>query len=386
MNKWRVGNISLAIMLILLGILLLFSQIYKSPVLELIATWWPIIIILLGIEVLIFIPLSQKENSPISFDFMSILVIFFTLFASVFIYAANNFMSGKINLSSLGINFNRFETTVQKNFTIDTKDKKRFELSNPIGDIVLEKGSNNTLEINAEIVIKNNDEPLAIKTADTLIKVEDGNTIKVSSQRNSKMDSHINYRIKMPSNLFVDVKNKYGHVELAGLDNKVNTENTNGDITIDNLKGDLSLRNAYGNINLHKITGTVNLGNKNGQIEVSDVTGKVDVDSAYGNIDIENVPNISSIVNKNGNISVSNREKYIGDVSINNSYGNIEFSIAKEQNGRFDISTQHGNISSDLDFPISKDPSRQTMTGQIFDDKVKFIITNKSGNISIDKM
>lgn len=61
--------------LLLLGICLLFTQLFQMDQATLILAWWPIILIILGIEIILFLFFSNKENTYIKYDFLSIFFV-----------------------------------------------------------------------------------------------------------------------------------------------------------------------------------------------------------------------------------------------------------------------------------------------------------------------
>lgn len=75
MRKWRVGTISMGASLVLLGILLFMTQFKGWDITALFLSWWPFILIILGVEVLVYLFLSKQENTFIKYDFLSILFI-----------------------------------------------------------------------------------------------------------------------------------------------------------------------------------------------------------------------------------------------------------------------------------------------------------------------
>jgi len=75
MRKWRVGTVSMGISLIMLGIMLMVSQISGWDVMNLALSWWPAILIVLGIEILLYLFFSKQEKPRIQYDFLSIMFI-----------------------------------------------------------------------------------------------------------------------------------------------------------------------------------------------------------------------------------------------------------------------------------------------------------------------
>ncbi|MEH7235179.1 hypothetical protein [Bacillus sp. JJ1562] len=75
MRKWRVGSVSMGLSLVLLGVLLFISQIKEMQMIEPLLVWWPIILIVLGIEIVVYLFLSKQENPIVKYDFLSIMFV-----------------------------------------------------------------------------------------------------------------------------------------------------------------------------------------------------------------------------------------------------------------------------------------------------------------------
>ena len=90
MRSWRVGTISMGISLILLGIFLFVSLIKGVEAFDSLIQWWPLVLIILGSEVLIYIFFQKNEQTTIKYDLFSLIflgaigavAIGFTLFLS----------------------------------------------------------------------------------------------------------------------------------------------------------------------------------------------------------------------------------------------------------------------------------------------------------------
>ncbi|NOU95002.1 hypothetical protein GC093_17495 [Paenibacillus sp. LMG 31456] len=105
MKKWRVGTLSMGITLVLLGAVLFISQWKGLQAFDAFITWWPIIFVLLGLEIVLYLSFSKKENSIVSYDMMSILFVGvlcigclgFTMLASVGLLGEVRSMMGAID-------------------------------------------------------------------------------------------------------------------------------------------------------------------------------------------------------------------------------------------------------------------------------------------------
>lgn len=75
MRTWRVGTFSMGLSIIALGCFLLFSVIKGTEVLNSLTAWWPVLLIILGVEILLYLLFSKKEQSFIKYDIFSIFFI-----------------------------------------------------------------------------------------------------------------------------------------------------------------------------------------------------------------------------------------------------------------------------------------------------------------------
>lgn len=83
MRQWRVGTLSMGLLLVFTGITLLLSHFYLPAAIDLSLKWWPVVFILLGIEVLAQIYFRKSEPSYLKYDIFSIIIILFIVFAGL---------------------------------------------------------------------------------------------------------------------------------------------------------------------------------------------------------------------------------------------------------------------------------------------------------------
>lgn len=75
MRTWRVGTISMGASLLFLGIFLLLSQLFGWDLAHVMIAWWPVILVILGIEILVFLFTSKQEKPFLKYDFLSIFFV-----------------------------------------------------------------------------------------------------------------------------------------------------------------------------------------------------------------------------------------------------------------------------------------------------------------------
>jgi hypothetical protein len=75
MRTWRVGTISMGASLVLLGLFLFLSRFFGYELVNVMTAWWPILLIVLGIEILLFLAFSRQEKPILKYDFLSIFFV-----------------------------------------------------------------------------------------------------------------------------------------------------------------------------------------------------------------------------------------------------------------------------------------------------------------------
>jgi len=74
-RHWRVGTWSMGIALLAMGALLLISRFDGSEWLDLSMFWWPVILVFLGLEILIYLWISPENNPVLRYDIFSIILL-----------------------------------------------------------------------------------------------------------------------------------------------------------------------------------------------------------------------------------------------------------------------------------------------------------------------
>src|SRR3954470_1419297 len=75
MRTWRVGTFSMGASLVFLGLFLFFSKFLGLDLVQVMTAWWPLLLVVLGIEILLYLFLSRQEKSVLKYDFLSIFFV-----------------------------------------------------------------------------------------------------------------------------------------------------------------------------------------------------------------------------------------------------------------------------------------------------------------------
>ena len=238
MHKWRIGTLTMGMFLIALGVILIMARVSGISVIEQIINWWPVIIIMLGVEILLVSILGRSENFKASFDGFSIFIVIVIILFCLGTFTAENIMSGISNFSVNGFHpisiMSKYDSSFKKNLTISPKGKDKFTLDNEFGSIRVNKGSSENIEIEANIRVRNNDEEYAKSISDLMIELNESGPIKVSSKRreylndrNKVQEINIDYIVKVPVGMDININNKFGSVLVENAPRSVNVENSN---------------------------------------------------------------------------------------------------------------------------------------------------------------
>lgn len=404
MRQWRVGTISMGVLLITTGILLMLQRINGISTIAIILRWWPIILILIGAEVLVYSYFSKEEVPKVKYDGLSIFIVVILIIFSMGAYTLSSLNIGEFRTTFFNSfpGMYKYESNYTKNLTIDPKASVKLSASNAYGNMEIEQSTSKKIEIEAEIKIRNNDEAYAKKISEKLIEVKATDGIKIISKvkdylndRTKIQNITVNLKVKVPAGMEVSLENEYGDITardvtkaltISDKNGRVTTNTTGGNLKIDNQYGDIDVTdvlgscevndkngqveinnvgknlmvfNEYGNITVDRVKGDVNLKDKNADIKVNDISGSVVIDNKYGNININNVQGSVSLKDKNGSIEI---EAVGGNVKTINEYGNVSISDAHKG---VEIIDKNGNIDIESDKPLEENIDIENSYGNI---------------------
>ena len=345
-RQWRVGTLSMGLLLIALGVIMLVSQILEISLLDQILKWWPIALIMIGLEILIYVFLSKQDEPKVKFDVFSIIIISILLMASVGVYAVTGLISsgnGVLIVDSMFDNFKN-ESIFTRNYEVDVSSSN-LVIDNVFGNINVTKGDVEKIEVEANITIRNNDENYASEIADSLVVISNDKDIKIKTDsrkysNKGKIGSiRIDYTIKVPDTVNVEADNQYGDVLFTDLALSGKVNNKNGKVTVESLGGDLVVDCSYGDIEVRDIKGEAEVYSKNGDIIANNCGKNIKIEGAYGDIEIDGIKGFASISNTNG---VTRGSKIDGDVTVASKYGDV---ILTDIFGSVDVNDSNGEVS-----------------------------------------
>lgn len=381
----------MGIILIALGIVMLYSRIADIQAMDLILNWWPIILVLLGVEILAYIVLSKQEQPKVEFDVFSIVIITFIMIVGVGAYAVTSVIRyARVNTSILSaIDIYSFESRFEKNMAVEPGERDVLKIKNSSGNVEVVKGDSDKIEVKANIIIRNNDEEYAAEISDNIVEVIEKDVIAISSKTNQYSSKNgvigsiqVNYYIRVPEKINVEIDNKFGDVNVNGILLNASINNSHGEIVADKIGKDLYIDNSFGDIQISNIRAYAKVINSHGKIKACYVGGDLEVKNKMGDIELEEISGNVNVVGEHGKIDIENVEK---NVKAENEFGEITLKLPAEQKGCFDIKTEFGSIYSEFEISIKEDINKQTAKDTIGNDDISFTLGNKNGDINIRK-
>lgn len=155
---------------------------------------------------------------------------------------------------------------------------------------------------------------------------------------NRRLSYNVDYDIVMPETAPLDVRHRFGSVDVSSLHAPATINSGNGKVTFLSGRGAQRIENSFGSVEVRGNEGQVTINNTNGDVMVSDVTGALDVTNRFGNVRATNTGGTLTVRTNNATIYATNVR---GAVNISNSFGAVSLFDAKAD---VRVENQNGEI------------------------------------------
>ncbi|HCF50155.1 MAG TPA: hypothetical protein DER60_07730 [Syntrophomonas sp.] len=178
MRKWRVGTFSMGLLMVLSGVGILLAQIQGISALGYALKWWPLLFIVLGVEVLLQSYFSGAESSPIKYDIFSIFIILLMVTFGLSLQAASE--TGLVRYVQQNITAERFYVQSEREIAVEQGIQKvvveaercaRLEVSTGSGESILcniQAGIRSQSKAEAEQILQNQTQVAASRSGSTM--------------------------------------------------------------------------------------------------------------------------------------------------------------------------------------------------------------------------
>jgi len=218
------------------------------------------------------------------------------------------------------------------------------------GNIVIHARPGDQVEIAAGIRCSADTAQEAHAAADQIqIRVDEsaaGVSIRTEYPRNSFFSGRhnvgytVSYDITMPETAPLEVRSRFGSVEVSGLHANAVVTGGNGNVSFSAGRGSQRIESSFGKVMVDGNDGDVTVVTTNGDVTARDITGALDIRDRFGKIQVTNAGKTVNVNGGNGDVEVTNAS---GIVTIANSFGRVLVSLAKSN---VTVQNQNGSVEA----------------------------------------
>ncbi|MDQ0115622.1 DUF4097 family beta strand repeat-containing protein [Paenibacillus harenae] len=352
-TMFKLGRYTAAVLIVMVGALLLWDQIQGRNDIALLGQWWPVIFIMLGIEMIIYSLRSRKIVQKLRLDFAGISV---ALVISLTAYVVTQYADfpfkwlDQWNVDISGISEYGEETGYRYDKTVVKvpldENISHIRIVNPNGQITVRSDDVEEMELLATVWVDVKDQAEADSIAEqSTVKVTPGDEVAFEAKgqaygANGSHKPRMNLTLTVPMALSDQV-----YVE-----EPITTDpptNTDQPVVTDEASGDKSFAiETIGTAPPHSPSSTISptelpeSGNAERKGEQNAV--KLNIEAELGAVDVSGLllPGGLDIRISSGNVKVGN---VVGEIQVKGINGNVELQAV---NGDSSIETKNGTITA----------------------------------------
>ncbi|MWV47293.1 DUF4097 family beta strand repeat protein [Paenibacillus sp. HJL G12] len=323
-RRMRVGRFTAVLLMITTGVLLLDDALHGTEHLLLLLKWWPLIAVLWGLEYLVLYLFSWKSKGTgrrFQLDLRGILLAV-VLSASVFIVTEQKhylhlWNKVSLNLTAAGVDYSEQEgNSVGKDVIAVpvSMDTQSINVENINGDILVERGPVENIDVQAEIWVDQITGPEAdVIGRESSLEVSGDSNITIQTKgkpygQSGKRQPRMNLTITLPEDRRFDLslRTMNGGIKLQHVDaiKQISMETASGELNLDHVSGDIKGSTLNGKVNAFNVTGSVDLSTNQGNMQAVDVSDSATLTTQVGNLSVIRAMGKIDARTKNGNIYV----------------------------------------------------------------------------------
>ncbi|MGF7048361.1 DUF4097 and DUF4098 domain-containing protein YvlB [Paenibacillus sp. DS2015] len=409
-RKIQVGRYTATLLLIITGILLLTDNIRGTDYTLLLLTWWPLLIVMWGIEsILLYVFARDRERASGSRFRLDIrgLSLSVILTASVFIVTHQEHYLHLWNKVSLNLTAAAVDYSEQKGAHFSKEkviipvslNSQDIVIENINGDIWLHQEPIDEVQISTEVWVDQITGPEAEAIfEESTLQTSEGETIKVETLgkpygQSGKRQPRMDLNISVPENrrFNFQIRTMNGNITLRNIDaiKNISLETANGKISIKNVLGDVKGSTSNGAIQVYNLNGSADLTTSQGNMEAMDITRSLRLSTQVGNLSVVRALGEVDISTKNGNIYINEVKMSLKAESLNGSVKASSSEIGGDWNIYSAVGEMNLNLPDDGNYEmkgsISYGEIQSTMPALTMDNKtITGIVGTGEHSISIE--
>ncbi|WP_160044482.1 DUF4097 family beta strand repeat-containing protein [Paenibacillus sp. USDA918EY] len=398
-RRMRVGRFTAVLLLIATGALLFGDALHGTDHLLLLLKWWPLIIVLWGLEYIILHLISRHAKGAgrrFQLDLRGVMLAA-VLSTSVFIVAEQKhylhlWNKVSLNLAAAGVDYSEAEgNSVGKDLLAVpvTLKTQNVNVENINGDIIVQRGPVADIGVQAEIWVDQITGPEAEAIGrESSLDVSGDSTITIQTKgkaygQSGKRQPRMNLTITLPEDRRFDLslRTMNGSIRLQHVEaiKQISMETASGDLYLNQVTGNVKGSTLNGKANAYHVLGSVDLSTNQGSMQVVDVSDAVTLTTQVGNLSVRKSLGAIDVRTKNGNIDVDGIRSGLkaeslnggitarsgvvgGDWDIYSAVGELTLALPEAGSYEIDGSISYGDIHNQFpEFTVDK----KNITGTI---------------------
>jgi len=161
----------------------------------------------------------------------------------------------------------------------------------------------------------------------------------------------VSFRLQLPRASECNLRTSDGNVSLKGFSGDQRCNTSDGDVSVNEVRGAVVASTSDGNISLSKVSGNVEVKTSDGDIRIDETKGDIRASTSDGNVVVSKAMGNTSMKTSDGDLTFRD---LAGSLNAHTSDGNVSGNIVELKN-ELTIRTSDGNISISVPANIGMD-------------------------------
>lgn len=391
----RIGRLTLALALIAGGAAFLADNLLATDFAALLARLWPALLILLGLEWLVFSAIAHTDGHHVKSDGGAVFLLIVVVIVAMSINGWRSWAP-------------RFNWSPVRHVNVEVGPIPPVSFS-PLGQVPgeavlteeLDLSQAQALMVNAQsasITVQDGEKPrveLRVRTwsrtqqeaedlaRQTLLNVTPGPTVNVSAQHsvNGRFEDQFIITLPKATALSLRTTTQSGSIAIADRTGTVSAESSSGSVRIERVNGDVDVRASSGSITVGWVTGDVKANSSSGGVKVEHIAGNAQLNSTSGSVTVAAVSGKLSAQASSGSVNVSG-SAVGGDYDLGAVSGSVRLVIPSTADVNVTARATSGSVTGPDWLIIGE--GRNSGTGTQGSGQYDVAIRTSSGSISIE--
>lgn len=185
----------------------------------------------------------------------------------------------------------------------------------------------------------------------------------------------------------VQVKADYSTISINDVDGKLGrpvfVRSRSGELTLEDIIGDVQIVNPYSSIDLKRIKGNVNVATTSGQIDAEDVTGNWSSQTEYTSMNLRSLSAKSITISNSSNLVMLALKTLPELMAVQNKYGSVHINMPTGFVGDVELDAEYGSIDTNLPVAVKSRGGSAFGQTKIGSGPGSISIKTTSGNIDV---